>query len=217
MPLKINKKEFESLKNSSKKDIIESISLQESKELFLKNKKRTSIDRLKDATCTLKKYPVADKIYLSKDTIILDFIDIALVSNNDLLRIDNREIYAFKLAWHERVANLLKGVDLSNWDTKNHPVIIEFLYKTKNAKNYDPDSIVSAFKSTLDGLVCSGVLKDDTVEHIPLIIPRQEKYNIGEKKLNKINTLTIVISPANELEKYYTDTFKKVLKNKNLL
>lgn len=211
MPIKLNLKDFNDIQKKLKNNKLSS-----DDSLVLK-KKRTSIDRLKDATATLKKFPVEDKLFLSGDTIILDFKDIALVSNNDLLRIDNREIYSFKTAWHDRVSNLLKGVDLSNWKTKENPVIIEFLYKTKNAKVYDPDSIVSAFKSTLDGLVCSGVLKDDTVENIPLIIPRQEKYIVKDKDETKINTLTIVISPAYDITKYYTETFKKILVNKNLL
>lgn len=209
MPLLISKKDFDKINNKKKdKSVIEVIS----KEDVLNTKKtRTSIDRLKDATNILRTRPNVDKLYLSSDTIILEFIDIALVSNNDLLRIDNREIYSFKSAWHERVLDLIKGVDLSNWKTKDAPVVIEFLYKTKNAKVYDPDSIVSAFKSTLDGLVCAKILKDDTVEHIPIIIPRQEKYIPKDKDDKKINTLTIVISPAHDITKYYTDAFKKIV------
>jgi len=176
-------------------------------------KKRTSIDRLKDATAILNQYPNDDKIFISGDSMILHFDDIALISNNDLLRIDNREIYAFKKAWHERVAHLLKGIDLSDWKTKEIPVVIEFLYMTKNAKTYDPDSIVSAFKSTLDGLVCANVLNDDTVENIPLIIPRQEKSKLCPLRNRKINRLTIVISPALDITRFYSSAFKKITEN----
>src|ERR1044071_1080277 len=126
MPLLISKKDFDKIKDKKKdKKAIEIVN----KEDILNIKKtRTSIDRLKDATNILRTRPNVDKLYLSTDTMILEFIDIALVSNNDLLRIDNREIYSFKSAWHERVLDLLKGVDLSQWKTKENPVVIEFLY-----------------------------------------------------------------------------------------
>lgn len=172
--------------------------------------KRTAIDRINDAVIIIEQYPNNDKIYLHKDTLILNFEDIALISNNDLLRTDNRKIYVFKKAWHERVAHLLKNVDLSKWKTKTVPVVIEFLYCTKNAKRYDPDSIISAFKSPLDGLVEAGVLNDDTVEDIPIIIARQEKSTTCPIRDKKINTLTIVISPVNDISRYYSEAFKKI-------
>jgi len=172
-------------------------------------KKRTAFDRLKDATDTMNEKGINDKIYFNDNfTIcILEFRNIAFLSNNDLLRIDNREIYKFKMAWHHRVEELVKTTNLTKWNqTKESPILIEFMYKTKNAQQYDPDAIVSAFKSTLDGLVKSGMILDDKVEHIPLIIPRQEKTK-------KENSLFIVLSRLDNIEKYYSETFKKVINN----
>jgi len=80
------------------------------------------------------------------------------------------------------------------------------MYKTKNAQEYDPDAIVSAFKSALDGLVNSGILIDDKVANVPLIIPRQEKTK-------KENSLFIVLSKIENVERFYSETFNKVIKN----
>lgn len=170
---------------------------------------RTSLDRLIDATDIMNQKGINDNIYFNEDysICILEFRNIAFISNNDLLRIDNREIYKFKMAWHNRVEDLVKTINLLQWDeTKKEPLLIEFLYKTKNAQEYDPDAIVSAFKSTLDGLVKSGLLIDDKVSHVPLIIPRQEKTK-------KENSLFVVISKIGNVKRFYSDTFNKVINN----
>lgn len=174
-----------------------------------KKKARNAFDRLLDATEIMNEPGINDKIYFNDDSsiCILEFRNIAFLSNNDLLRIDNREIYKFKMAWHHRVEELAGTTNLTEWNkTKNSPILVEFLYKTKNAQEYDPDAIVSAFKSTLDGLVKSQLLIDDKVENIPLIIPRQEKTK-------KENSLFIVLSKLDNVEKYYSNTFKKVINN----
>lgn len=173
-----------------------------------KIKKRTSFDRLKDAIDIMNSSNENDKIFFNEDysACILQFHNIAFISNNDLLRIDNRYIYKFKMAWHDRVHCLIDKVDLKDWEcSKNGQILIEFLYKTKNAQVYDPDSIVSAFKSTLDGLVNSGLIIDDKQENIPLIIPRQEKTK-------NENSLFIVLSRLDNVEKYYSTYFKGVVK-----
>lgn len=170
---------------------------------------RTSLDRLIDATDIMNQKGINDNIYFNENhsICILEFRNIAFISNNDLLRIDNREIYKFKMAWHNRVEELVKTTNLLQWnETKKEPLLIEFLYKTKNAQEYDPDAIVSAFKSTLDGLVKSGLLIDDKVAHVPLIIPRQEKTK-------KENSLFVVISKIGNVERFYSDTFNKVISN----
>jgi len=174
-----------------------------------KKKTRSSFDRLNDATAIMNEKGINDKIYFNTDSTvcIIEFRNIAFLSNNDLLRIDNRDIYKFKMAWHERVHALIKQVDLTAWEeTKKNPLLIEFMYKTKNAQEYDPDAIVSAFKSTLDGLVNSGILVDDKVANVPLIIPRQEKTK-------KENSLFIVLSKIDNVERFYSETFNKVIKN----
>lgn len=172
-------------------------------------KTRTSFDRLQDATDIVNQKGINDNIYFNEDfsECILEFRDIAFISNNDLLRIDNREIYKLKMAWHTRVDDLVKKVNIEKWEeTKKHPILIEFMYKTKNAQEYDPDAIVSAFKATLDGIVNSGLIIDDKVSHVPLIIPRQEKTK-------KENSLFVVLSKIGTVERFYSDTFKKVINN----
>lgn len=193
--LNVNKKDIEKLIGSSS-------------DLLPQKKQRTAFDRLEDAIKTMKSDGSRDKILFNEDysACILEFNNIAFLSNNDLLRIDNRYLYKFKISWNNRIENLLKGVDLSNWqETKKGKILIEFLYKTKNAQVYDPDAISSAFKSTLDGIVNVGILADDKVENVPLIIPRQEKTK-------NENSLIIVLSKLDNVEKYYTDNFKNVLK-----
>jgi hypothetical protein len=175
----------------------------------IKKKTRNAFDRLNDATDIMNELGVNDKIYFNADSsiCIIEFRNIAFLSNNDLLRIDNRDIYKFKMAWHERVHSLVQKVDLTAWsETKQSPLLIEFMYKTKNAQEYDPDAIVSAFKSVLDGLVNSGILVDDKVVNVPLIIPRQEKTK-------KENSLFIVLSKIGNVERFYSDTFNNVIKN----
>jgi len=174
-------------------------------------KKRTSFCRLKDAIDTMNKTSENDRIYFNSDytVCILEFQDIAFLSYNDLLRLHNKDLYKFKMGWHERIAKLLQDLNLEKWENmKKNPILIEFLYKTKNAQIYDPDAIVSAFKSTLDGLVHAGLLIDDKVENVPLIIPKQEKTK-GE------NSLYIVLSKMPNIEDFYSEAFKMVINNKN--
>ncbi len=173
-----------------------------------KKKTRNSFDRLNDAIDIMNSDNSRDRIYFNNDysACIIEFNNIALLSNNDLLRIDNRYIYKFKMCWHDRVVNLLNGVDLKNWEeTKKSQILIEFLYKTKNAQVYDPDSISSAFKSTLDGIVKAGLLVDDKIDNVPLIIPRQEKTK-------NENSLIIVLSKLDNIDRFYSNYFKDVLK-----
>lgn len=177
-------------------------------DIVVKKKTRNSFDRLSDAVDIMRQDNSRDRILFNKDytACILEFNNIAFLSNNDLLRIDNRYLYKFKMAWHDRVESLVKGVNLSEWEeTKKGQILIEFLYKTKNAQVYDPDSISSAFKSTLDGIVNSGLIFDDKVENIPLIIPKQEKTK-------NENSLFIVLSKIDTIEKYYSTYFKDLIK-----
>lgn len=193
--VKINKKDIEKLIGSSI-------------DLAPPKKQRSAFDRLEDAVSIMKSDNSRDKILFNQDysACILEFNNIAFLSNNDLLRIDNRYLYKFKMSWNNRIEKLLKGVDLSNWEeTKKGKILIEFLYKTKNAQVYDPDAISSAFKSTLDGIVNVGILEDDKVENVPLIIPRQEKTK-------NENSLIVVLSKLDNVEKYYTANFNNVLK-----
>lgn len=191
----------------NKKDLLNLIDLPV--DLKPKKKQRDAFDRLEDALKIMNSDSSRDRVLFNSDfsACILEFQNIAFLSNNDLLRIDNRYLYKFKMSWNARIEKLLKGVDISEWnETKKGKILIEFLYKTKNAQIYDPDAIVSAFKSTLDGIVNVGILEDDKVDNVPLIIPRQEKTK-------KENCLVVVLSKLDNVEKYYTENFNNVLKH----
>lgn len=169
--------------------------------------KNDSRARLKKATDIIRESDSRDVVYFNEnfDICIIKLYNVAFLSYNDLLRLDNRSIYPFKMAWHKRLADLFKTVDMDEWIKNNSDEkVIEFIYKTKNGQTYDADSIASAFKSTLDGLVDVKILADDKESNLPLIIPRQEKAK-GE------NSLFIVISCAGDINRYYSETFKKVL------
>lgn len=170
-------------------------------------KKYSPKKRLNNAINLLKTNDKSnDKIYFNKDfsECILEINDITLLSFNDLLRNDNRHLFSFKKNWECRILNLLKHKDISNWEnTKNQPILIEFLYKTD--KFVDPDSICASFKYPLDGLVKSGLLIDDNNKHVPLIIPRQEK------RTEKFDSLIIVLSPLKDIKKYYTNSFQSII------
>lgn len=171
-------------------------------------KKSNPKKRLENAIDLLKKDEKnEDKIYFNKDfsICVLELKNVTLLSFNDLLRNDNRHIYGFKKTWEKRIKDLVFMKDLSQWnETKKNPIIIEFLYKTD--KFVDPDSICAAFKYPLDGLVRAELLIDDDNTHIPLIIPRQEK------RVEKKDDLIIVLSSLSDINKYYTETFKTLIK-----
>lgn len=176
----------------------------------VKKKTRNAYDRLHDAVKIMNKENPNDRLLFNNDYTVcfIELKDIYFLSNNDLLRMDNREIYKFKMSWHNRIHNLIKDSDISGWEeTKKSPLLIEFLYKSKNAQLYDPDAVCAAFKSPLDGLVKSGLIRDDTINEVPLIIPRQEKTK-------GINELYIVLSPMPDIKKYYTDVFQSVISGK---
>lgn len=169
--------------------------------------KNDSKVRLKKAISLIREPDSRDAVFFNEanDVCIIKLHRVAFISYNDLLRLDNRSIYPFKMAWHKRISGLFETVDMTKWIERNEEEkVVEFIYKTKNAQTYDADAIVSAFKSALDGLVEVKVLNDDNQSNLPLIIPRQEKAK-GE------NSLFIVISSAGDIRRYYSDAFKKVI------
>ena len=167
-------------------------------------------DRLKKATALVRQIDERDAVYFNGDKTIciIKLFNISFLSYNDLLRLDNRSIYSFKMAWHNRLRELFKSVDMTDWIKHNsEEKLVEFVYQTKNSQTYDADAIVSAFKSTLDGMVDVGLLEDDDKKNLPIIIPRQEK-NKGE------SNLFIVVSALKDIREYYTETFKEVIDDK---
>ena len=169
--------------------------------------KNDSKSRLRKAIELNKESDSRDAVFFNKnnDICVIKLHKVAFISYNDLLRLDNRGIYPFKMSWHKRLSDLFETVDMSEWMKSNcEPKLIEFIYKTKNAQTYDADAISSAFKFTLDGIVEVGLLGDDNQKNLPLIIPRQERAK-GE------NSLSIVISNIGDINRFYSETFKSVI------
>jgi len=165
-------------------------------------------DRLKNAICIMENSKKDDEIYfnIKEKFCILILKDIKLISNNDLLRNDNRKVNKFKKLWHQRIVNIVKDNYIKDWDNfKSEKMILECLYKPSHGKFMDPDAISAAFKSPLDGLVEAGLLVDDKPKYLPLIIPRQEKNN------EKRDDLIMVLTSIDDINKYYTNTFKNFI------
>ena len=173
-----------------------------------KKKYVSPFDRLKNAISIMENSKKEDEVCfnLESGSCILILKDIKLISNNDLLRNDNRKVNKFKKLWHQRIIDIVKSNYIKEWDNiKNNEMILECLYKPSHGKFMDPDAISAAFKSPLDGLVEAGLLIDDKPKHLPLIIPRQEKNN------KKRDDLIMVLSSIDDINKYYTNTFKNFI------
>jgi len=169
----------------------------------------TPYERLQKAIKTMEMSKKDDEIFfdIENKSCALILKDIKLLSNNDLLRNDNRKINKFKKLWHQRIFSLVNKNYLEEWDLiKENKMILECLYKPNHGKFMDPDAISAAFKAPLDGLVESNLLIDDKIKHLPLIISKQEKNK------EKRDDLVLVLSVADEIEKYYTNFFKKIIK-----
>lgn len=173
-----------------------------------KKKYISPFERLQNAIIIMEKSKKEDEIYfdLKNNSCALILKDIKLISNNDLLRNDNRKINKFKKLWHQRIVDLVEKNYLNEWDNiKENKIILECLYKPSHGRFMDPDAVAAAFKAPLDGLVESGLLIDDKIKHLPLIIPKQEKNN------EKRDDLIMVLSSVNNIEKYYTSFFKNFI------
>jgi len=174
-----------------------------------KKKYTTPFDRLQKAISTMEFSEKEDKLCfdIKNETCALILKDIKLLSNNDLLRNDNRKIIKYKKLWHQRIYNLVSKNYNKDWDNiKKNKIILECLYKPSHGRFMDPDAIAAAFKSPLDGLVESGLLIDDKIKQLPLIIPRQEK------NVEKRDDLIMVLTSINNVDAYYTSFFKSFIK-----
>lgn len=167
--------------------------------------KRTYYDRLEEAIKTGFVYS-KDEIEISSEYIIFKFNDVVFLSHNDILRIHFKRMYRYIKLWKDRVKELCKDKDFSKWDVnKNKPMKIEFLYNTKNNELLDYDSTVGAFKFILDGFTESGVIVDDSMEHVPIILSKQRKNKDN-------NSIYVVITPLNinEYNNYFSEEFKNI-------
>jgi len=144
-------------------------------------KRRSPSVRIKESIAMneVAYFSKSDVFESSSDEILLVFSGAVLISNNDLLRVHNITVGKYKKSWQHRVSAILKDV-IVNQPYFSEPVQVEFAHFVSHGRYMDFDGIVGAFKYVLDALVKVGVVHDDSVNYVPLVVPIQFK---GEPKL----------------------------------
>lgn len=171
----------------------------------LNKPKRTYYDRLDEAIKTGFVFS-NDEVKISSESIVFKFNDVVFLSHNDILRIHFKRMYKYIKLWKDRVKEICKDKDFSEWSiNKDYPIKIEFLYNTKNNEFLDYDSTIGAFKFILDGFTENGVIMDDSMDYVPIILSKQRKNK-------KNNSIYVVITPLNlnEYENYFSKEFKNI-------
>ncbi len=166
---------------------------------------RTYYDRLEEAIKTGFVFS-KDEIEISSKSIVFKFNDVVFLSHNDILRIHFKRMYRYIKLWKDRVKELCKDRDFSEWEiNKNSPMKIEFLYNTKNNEFLDYDSTIGSFKFILDGFTENGIIVDDSMDYVPIILSKQRKNK------NK-NSIYVVITPLDlkDYENYFSEKFNNI-------
>ena len=196
----ISSKDLSIILNKRKKD----------KPLCNNKKSRTYYDRLKDAVESGFSYK-KDIAYVDEKSIVLEFNNVSILSHNDILRINFKQLYPYIKMWKERVKNNISKITKDEaLNFNSNKVKIEFLFKLKHKKFLDYDATVACSKFIIDGIVESGFLSDDTIDIVPVILTDQIKNSENE------NSIIVIINEINELEllKYFSNT---LIKNKKKL
>ncbi len=175
-----------------------------------KKKARTYYDRLREAVESGFSHK-KDISYIDEKSIVLEFNNVSILSHNDILRINFKQLYPYIKMWKERVKENIKKISEKEKEKFNsEKVKIEFLFKLKHKKFLDYDATVACSKFIIDGIVESGFLDDDTIEIVPVILTDQVKNSEDESSiLVVINEIT-----ESELLKYFSNT---LIKNKKKL
>lgn len=173
-----------------------------------KKKYTTPMERMKNI---LSKYSYSDMdiAYYDENQFVIHLKNIRLLTNNDLLRIDSRKITPYKNMCKERIKNVVKKIDLKNWQekTKDKKLKLEYIYAPDHNKKMDNiDGIMGAFKFLVDGLTISNIIKDDNEDIIPFAFPKQKKGN---------NEIVILLTIEENKDKYYSEKFKNFIKEIN--
>jgi hypothetical protein len=166
---------------------------------------RTYYNRLNEAIKTGFCFK-SDKAYNTGEAIIFEFINVYLLSHNDILRIHYKKMYPYIKLWKERVKHISKEINIEELNkSEDYKLKIEILYITKNSNFLDYDSTIAASKYIIDGLTESNIIEDDSIEFIPIILSKQDKNK-------EENAIKIVITPITqeEYESYYSKEFKKM-------
>lgn len=143
-----------------------------------------------------------DKIEIVDNSLVIKLKNVDLITNNILLRVHNKEIYKYKKSWEDRIKRLY--MDFSEkymWDFEN-VFCLEFLYSIPKRKFQDIDGLNAALKAVIDGLVLSGIIKNDKQENVPIQLPYQVEGD---------GDLVIVITPISDPVDYFTGTFRKLM------
>jgi hypothetical protein len=194
------------LNNNELKKLINKKSGEEPKKIY-----RTPADRFQDVLAFNKVNTFSDKISFQDNFCLIELNHIKLLSNNDVLRIDNRKLTSYKNQCKNRIKNLVNKKDNKyiKWlkFIENRPVKLEYIYAPQHGRKMDTtDGITGAFKYLVDGLVISGLLKDDTDDHIPFIIPKQFKGN---------DQIFILMTLIDNIEQYYSQELKSLIQKNN--
>lgn len=190
----------------SQKDLNKIIKNKSSTTKSLGKVKRTYYDRLEEAIKTGFIYS-KDEIEISEKCIILKFNDVVFLSHNDILRIHFKRMYRYIKLWKNRVKEICKDKNFECWENnKSKPMKIEFLYNTKNNEFIDYDSTMGSFKFILDGLTESGIIVDDSMDYVPVILSKQIKNK-------ECNSIYVVITSLDmeKYENYFSEEFKNII------
>lgn len=165
-------------------------------------KKYDYYDRYKDAIENYF-YFNNDKFEKKDNFYIFKFNKIKILSLNDLLRIKYQESYKYRELWKERVLNLVK---LNNIQKISTPISMEVLYINKQNRMLDYDASVACLKFIIDGFVKSGLIEDDTQNHLPIVLTK----TVVNKELED-NSMIILIKPIDSINSFYSNEFNTII------
>lgn len=174
-----------------------------SKNISKDKKQKSPMDRFYSIV-EFNKIDKYDNIDIYDNKIIINLKNIKLLSNNDLLRIDNRKLTKYKNQCKDRIKNLVKQEEINIWknSSKNKKIKLEYIYAPSHGKKMDTvDGITGAFKYLIDGLTLSKLIKDDSDEYLPVALPKQFKGN---------NEIYILLTLIDNIDDYYSPEFKEI-------
>lgn len=171
---------------------------------FVEKKNKSPADRLQ-SVLLFNQDNSNDSSFVDHDQLVIELKDMRLLSNNDLLRIDNRKLTPYKNQCKNRIKNAIKSLDIKSWKeyTKDKQIKIEYIYAPSHGKKMDTmDGIPGAFKYLIDGLTINKLIIDDSDKYVPIAISKQFKGN---------NEIYILLTIIDDVENYYSPQFKKII------
>jgi hypothetical protein len=130
---------------------------------------------VKRARAAVASHGLGDHLRTDADgALVLTFQDVSLLSLNTLLRTHDAEVTAYKRAWATRVSNLAlahRRAALAWRAATPAPLILEAIRIRRDGRCLDADAQVGSLKYVIDGLVGSGLLPDDSQQHLIHVLP----------------------------------------------